>query len=242
MLAKLAGVLRDFGPVAGTLYLLDRVLRRLHPRCGLHVYELMLQAVDAKPLLPERIARHITFRVVAEDDPAVQRMPARPEIKRARFASGARCLGVERRGELLGYIWLSFGDYHEDEVRCTYCLPRDTSGRPEGAFDFDLYVFPEHRMGLGFVAIWHAACAYLHGQGVRGSYSRMTRFNLASRRAHLRLGSKITGRAWFLSVGALELMAATRPPYAALTWGTQRVRLRMAAMPGPVALPAPPAR
>lgn len=224
--------MREFGPLAGSLYLLDRLLRSAHSGCGLFVYELMLQPVNAKPLLSERLARNISFREIAEGDEVVQRMPARPEIKRARFANGARCVGVERKGELLGYIWLSFEDYEEDEVRCTYCLPRDPATPPCAVFDFDLYVFPEHRMGIGFLAIWHAASRYLHEQGVRGSCSRMTRFNLASRRAHLRLGSIVTGRALFVRAGSLELMAATLPPYVAVTWRPdRRVKLRLPPLP-----------
>ena len=27
-------------------------------------------------------------------------------------------------------------------------------------FDFDLYVMPEHRLGLGFMAVWHGANHY----------------------------------------------------------------------------------
>ena len=232
MLKKIDGVVREFGLGAGMLYLLDRALRALPGRCGLYVYEMMVQPTAGKALLPERLARNISFREIEADDPVVQRMPARPEIKDARYARGARCLGVERKGELLGYIWLSFDAYEEDEVRCTYCLPQRQDSGLDSVFDFDLYVFPEHRMGIAFVAIWHAASAYLRGLGVRGSHSRMTRFNLASRRAHLRLGSVVTGRAVFLQLGAVECMASTLHPFVALTWSpSRRVRLRLPALP-----------
>ncbi|MCW5632286.1 MAG: hypothetical protein KIT17_03040 [Rubrivivax sp.] len=234
MWEKLGAALREFGAAAGLLYLIDRALRRLSPRTGLVVYELMCQPIDGRPLLPERMARHIEFREIERGHPDVDRMPARPEIKQARFDNGARCLGVQRKGVLLGYLWLSPGNYAEDEVRCVYALP--VGGR--AVFDFDLYLFPEHRMGTGFVALWHAANRYLHGLGVQASYSRMTRFNVASRRAHLRLGSLIVGRAFFVQLWRLEVMLASLRPYFALSWGA-RARgplLRLPPLPaaGPV--------
>lgn len=229
MWGKLTAALREFGIVSGLLYVADRALRALSPRCGLYMYELMCQPIDGKPILPERMGRNIAFRMIGRDDADVARMPARPDIVAARYDSGALCLGVERRGALLGYVWLSFADYDEDEVRCTYGLP----GGGAAAFDFDLYLFPEHRMGTGFAAIWHAATEYLHGIGVRGSYSRMTRFNLPSRRSHLRMGSRIVGRALFVQLWQLEMMVATVRPIFSVTWGarSRRPRLRLPGLP-----------
>lgn len=211
--SKVSGPFREFGAAAGLLYAADRVLRRLWPRAGIYVYEMMAQPIGPQPLLPERLARAYEVVEITRGHPDVERMPARPEIKQQRFDRGARCLGLYKRGELAGYIWLSFGSYDEDEVRCTYRLA-DPQG---GVFDFDLYVLPEHRMGVAFVAVWNAANAWLHAQGVRHSFSRMTRYNLPSRRAHRRLGSLCVGRAVFLQLGRLECMAATLPPYAGLS-------------------------
>jgi hypothetical protein len=226
MVGKLIGVFRDFGPWAGVLYLVDRALRLLPGGCGLFVYELFVQPIASLPSLPARLARDITWREIAADDEAVHHMPARAQIKQQRFANGARCLGVWRRDEWLGYLWLSFTDYDEDEVRCTYGLPRPAAAEATSAFDFDLHVLPAHRMGIGFLALWHAAGHFLRERGVGWSYSRMTRFNLASRRAHLRLGARVAGRAVFLRLGRAELMLATLHPYLALTFGG-RARLRL---------------
>jgi hypothetical protein len=225
---KLIGVRRDFGVAAGTLYLVDRMLRRLGRRCRLCVYELFAQPIDGKSLLPERLARHISFREIGAADPDLLRMPVPMPTLQGRFAQGARCLGVWRRAELLGYVWLVRNEYDEDEARCTYVLPpaRPGVGVGDSVFDFDLYLFPEHRMGVGFVALWHAAARHLHVQAVTCSYSRMTRFNLASRRAHLRLGSKVVGRALFLCLGRFECMLSTLHPYLAASWSA-RVRLRL---------------
>ena len=225
LLHKLAGVRREFGAAAGLLYLIDRLLRRLPGRCGLQVYELMAQPIGAAPLLPARLARHITWREIGPDDAVVARMPAPPGVKAARFAAGARCLVVERQRELLGHVWFTFGDHDEDEVRCTYRLPAAVPAA-RAVFDFDLYLLPEQRMGIGFVALWHAAFSWLRAQGVACSYSRMTRFNVASRRAHLRLGSRIVGRAGFVCLGRTELMLSTLAPFVAVT-RRGRVALRL---------------
>lgn len=212
-MSKLAGVFRDFGFAAGLLYLADHALRRLSPRLGLQVYELMAQPISAAPLLPPARTRTLSFAEIARGDPAVEAMPAREDIKAQRYEQGAKCLGVYRKGALIGYIWFRFGSYDEDEVRCTYVL----AAPEQSVFDFDLVVLPEHRMGTAFASIWHAANEYLHERGVVASYSRMTRFNLASRNAHARLGSIRVGRAIFLQAWAFEAMLASVPPYVALT-------------------------
>ena len=204
----------EFGIAIGILYMLDRLLRRVSKRSGLFVYELMAQPISDKPLLPDRFARNVRSALLGAGNTELRRMPVRPEILENRFSQRAQCLGVFRSGEMIGYIWFCFGSYQEDEVRCTYRLKNPD----ESVFDFDLYIFPEHRMGVGFAAVWHAANAYLHGLGVRHSYSRMTRFNLASRRAHLRLGSRCVARAIFLRLGSVEWMCASTAPYFWCTW------------------------
>ena len=214
MLNKLLGPFREFGP-AGAIYGLDRVLRRIHPRLGLVMYELMAQPVTDKPLLPAGLAKNLSFRELAVDSAEVAAMAARPEVKARRFAQGATALGVFRKDELLGYIWFCSGQYVEDEVRCVYVMQR-----PEvAAFDFDLVVMPESRMGLGFAALWHCANQYLTARGVRTSYSRVTRFNVASRLAHRRLGARRLGTALFVQAGSLELMIASVPPYLSFSVG-----------------------
>jgi hypothetical protein len=68
----------------------------------------------------------------------------------------------------------------------------------------------------------------LRSRGINFSYSRLTRFNLASRRAHARLGWKRVGSALFLRAWRIEVMAATIFPYVSLSPGeSQRVRLEL---------------
>lgn len=211
--ARFIGPLREFGVGAGLLYGASRVLPLLSPRLTLHFYEMLAQPIDAVPDLPDRWLGSFSFAEIVAGSPEVDAMPARAEVKAQRFEHGARCLGAYRRGQLAGYVWWSSGDYQEDEVRCSYRLP---AGSPS-VFDFDLYVLPEHRLTAGFLAVWHGFAERLRRDGVRYTYSRMTRFNLSSRRAHLRLGSSCVGRLLVLQIGSLELMASTLAPYLAVS-------------------------
>jgi hypothetical protein len=224
MIHKLAGVYREYGLVLGVLYGLDQVLQRLSSRLRIFVYQLMVQPITDRPLLPARFARRYEIREIKKGDAELALMSARSDIRESRFDQHAICLGAFSDGRLVGYIWFCYGKYEEDEVRCTYVLP----SAEEAVFDFDLYIFPEHRMGLGFVAIWQGANAYLKARGIRFTFSRLTRFNLASRRAHDHLGWKSIGRACFLAIGPVELMLATLRPYLHLSWSrANRVRLQL---------------
>jgi hypothetical protein len=233
MWGRLIAPFREFGFAAGALYAADRLLGRVSPRLGLFAYELMVQPIAREPLLPAHRTKELVFVEIVQGDEDIALMPVRPEIKDSRFKQGARCLGVYRKSKLVGYVWLCFGCYEEDEVRCTYEL-----AAPErSVFDFDLYVLPEHRMGTAFMAVWHAANEFLRERGVQFTFSRMTRFNLASRRSHARLGARRIARAWFLRAWTAELALATVSPYVALTWApSRRVRLRLAP---PAALEVP---
>lgn len=222
MFARLVSPFKEFGPLAGSLYVIDRVLRRLSPSLGLYFYELMVQPIPDKPLLPPNFTRNLAYREIKRGDPEVDLMPARPDIKLSRFAQNAICLGAFHKGEFLGYIWFCFRSYDEDEVRCTYVI----SPPEQSVFDFDLYLFPKHRMGLGFAAIWNGANAFLRSRGIHHTFSRLTRFNVTSRRAHEHLGWKQLGHAIFFHAWALQVMVASLPPFISLSLGkSSRVRL-----------------
>ncbi len=224
-LQRLAGPFREFGWAAGTAYVVDRILRRLSSRSCLYVYEFMVQPIgSSKPLLPPNLSRNLTFREIVQGDPDIAQMPAREDVKARRFEQGARCLGAYRKGQLIGYLWYATGRYEEDEVRCDYVLVDQAAS----IFDFDLYVMPAYRLGVGFLGVWHGVNEWLGPQGVRYTFSRLTRFNLASRRAHAHLGWKRVGVGLFLQLGGLELMASSVAPYVGITYGRkQRITLRL---------------
>ncbi len=225
MLARLRGPFNEFGFGAGCLYSVDWVISRVTPNMRLHVYDLTVQPIGDQPLLPKSKVQHVTARSLLDGDPALDLVPAPVAVKRIRFAQGAVCLLVSYKSEPLGFVWLCERRYEEDEVRCTYHVSPDG----KSVFDFDFYIFPQHRLGIGFAALWQAANQYLSDRGVRFTYSRVTRFNTASRRAHARLGAQRIAWAIFLKLWTVELMFASMRPYVHISvLAAQRVQLELA--------------
>ena len=224
MLGKLAGAIKEFGWVAGILYVADRALRALSPRLGLFVYELMAQPIPDKPLLSASMVRKLCFAEIGRGHAALAQMPAPALVIQSRFDQQAVCLGTWRDGVLLGYIWLCFDCYREDEVRCDYVIGQV----PGSVFDFDLYILPEHRMGLAFAAVWHGANEYLRARGVKRSFSRLSRFNTASRRSHAHFKWQRVGRLVVLVLWRVEVMLADVSPYVTVSASLrQRAQLRL---------------
>ena len=231
MLSRLTGPFREFGAFAGLAYLVDRLLGRVSSRLSLRVYELMVQPISDKPYIPVRMTKRLVIREIRRGDKEIERMPARPEIKESRYRQKAVCLGGYLDEKFVGYMWFCYKVYEEDEVRCTFVLPDD-----EAVFDFDFYVLPEYRMGIAFGAIWNGAREYLRERGIKRTFSRVTRTNLSSRRAHQRLGWNRVGRAVFLQLWQFELMVATLPPFVHASWKEEaraRLRLRAPALADP---------
>jgi hypothetical protein len=224
MLARLTSPFKEFGCFAGLIYAIDRLLQRLSSSLRLYFYELLVQPIPEEPLLPGRLSRGLEMRELASSAPEIALMPARPDIKDSRFRQNAICIGALQKNQFIGHIWFCFHTYEEDEVRCTFVLPEGN----EAVFDFDLFLFPEYRMGLGFVGIWNGANDFLRSRGIKCSFSRLTRFNLASRRAHAQLGAQRMGRVFVLRAWRMEFMVATIPPFVHLSLGKQdRVRLKL---------------
>jgi hypothetical protein len=224
MLAKLMSPFKEFGFFAGLFYSVDRVLQQLSSNLRLYVYEILAQSIPDRSLLPPRLTKSLEMREIKAGDTQIARMPARPDIKELRFKQNAICLGAFQKGQFIGHIWFCFHTYEEDEVRCTFVLPEGN----QAVFDFDLYIFPEYRMGLGFAGIWDGANEFLRRRGVKVSYSRLTRFNLTSRRAHRQLGAQRVGRMLVLQAWHVELTLATVSPYLHLSLQTRnRVRVKL---------------
>lgn len=224
VLQRITSPFKEFGLFAGLIYAIDRALLRISSELRLHFYEIMVQPIPDEPLLPVRLAKQTELREIKRGYPELDLMPVPPEIWEARFQQNAICLGAFQKGQFIGYIWFCFRVYEEDEVSCTFVLTPEE----QAVFDFDLYLFPKYRMGLGFVAIWNEANKFLRSRGIKFSFSRLTRFNLASRRAHEHLGWKRVGSALFLQIWRLEFMIATIFPYLHLSLRkSQPVRLRL---------------
>lgn len=208
-LRKFASAIGEFGILAGVLYVIDQALERSASRLRLRFYEIMVQPVPDEPLAPGNLTKSFETRELGPDSPDVARFPRPDEVISQRFDQDAVCLGGYKKGELIGFLWVKFGEYNEDEVRCVFA-PQPAS---KTVFDFDIYLFQEHRFGIGFIGLWDGANAYLRRNGVDFTCSRVSRFNTGSRQSHEHLGWKRVGKALFLCGSSSQLMIASLKPY-----------------------------
>ncbi len=190
------------------LYGANRALARLGLAPVFFRYRLVAQPVAAKPLLPARRAAGWEVRQLAPGDAALAAMPLTGAKLDERFAQGAVCLAVFRDNRMRAYLWLCFGAYDEDEVRCRFTPT--PSGRT--AWDFDVYVFPEDRGTLAFARLWDAANALMRERGVDWTVSRVSAFNAPSLSSHRRLGARVVGDALFVRLGPAQLMLSDLRP------------------------------
>lgn len=186
----------------GLIYLLAKAMRRLSGgRARIVRYHFYAQPVPQEPRNHTRPSVQSRVRQITAADPIIATFPRSKSVIEQRFQSGATCFVAEHDGRFAGYLWLARESYEEDEVRCTY-----TFTPPElCAWDFDVYVVPEYRIGRTFARLWDAANEYLAHQGVQWSLSRITPLNLGSIAAHQRLGLRKLGSATFLCVGSKQI-------------------------------------
>jgi hypothetical protein len=183
-------------------------------RCEVFKYAIVAQAVPAAA--PRARASAIEVRALAAthlraDAACFLRGEA---VLARRHGQGAECLAAYRGAELLGFMWFVCGAYDEDEVRARF-----VPATPLGAWDFDIEILPQHRMGMAFARLWDAANARLRARDVRWTYSRISAFNAPSRAAHKRAGALTLGNAVFVRCGRWQWTAATLAPYLHLSRG-----------------------
>ena len=197
-----------------TLYALSRVVSRLTGgRARIVMYEFVAQPVQAAP----RAGRPGKFRIdwAGSDSPLFAQVERPPAVIAARFRRHARCLAATvGDATLAGFLWFVVGPYDEDEVRARF------HPAPEGrtAWDFDVTILPDYRMGRLFLQLWDRAAMELSALGVSHTLSRISAFNAASLASHRRLGATRRGRALFLCAGRLQLMISSIPPKWHLSW------------------------
>ena len=115
--------------------------------------------------------------------------------------------------ELVGFLWIKLGPYQEDEVRC--CFVPEPAGK--AAWDFDRFVDPAHRFGLAFVRLWDEANRFLRERGVEWVMSRIEASASASLASHRRMGTRVVGRALFLTMWRFQLTLTDLRPYVHLS-------------------------
>lgn len=215
LLNKFTILRRELGSVGALCYVLHRLGAKSGGMMSLHRYLFVAQPVARAPLLPARRGRSIAVRQLDPQDPALLNLPLDEAVLAYRAGQGAVCFGAFKGQKIIGCLWLCLSAYEEDEVRCTY------QPQPDGraSWDFDVYLRPEHRSGLGFARLWDEANAFLRERSVAFSWSRISAFNPGSIASHARLGAKVAGRATFLRIGPCQFMTATLPPYKHVSWG-----------------------
>lgn len=202
-------LLREQGAFIAFLYLLDRLLRRIHSNCGLYYYFFVAQPLGEKPRLPTSRGRAYLFQLLKAPDPILEALGRPPAVIRERFFQGAQCLAAVKNEVLVGCIWFVRKCYVEDEVRVDYFLPQDGSC----VWDFDVFVSEPERLGFLFAKQWDAFDALLKPQGIRHTVSRINAFNQRSVASHRSLGAKDCGRALFLRLGRLQWMLSSQRPF-----------------------------
>ena len=191
---------RQRGWAVALLYASHRVLSLLTGGRGRVIsYELVAQPIGAGHLSSVRDDPGTQIQLIQPLDAVVSKFPRPSHINEQRWAQGANCYGALVKGEFAGTIWIQSRCYEEDEVRCDFLM-----NDPQTVWDFDVYVEPRYRLGRTLGRLWKAVDQHLSNQGVRWTFSRISRFNAESLNAHARLGAISVGQATFLTWGRWE--------------------------------------
>lgn len=206
---KLRRLVARLGWGAAAGYLLHRAARGATGGwADLHCYRLVLQPVWERPLLAERWRGDVSVRQLGPGDPEIGDALSRRHELAARLARGDACLAAFRRNRVVGYLWLCFGGFDDDETDCRFTLPPGGGG----AWDYDLWIAPELRGSVVFAALWQEAWGLLRQKGYRWTASRVSAFNDQSLRAHRRLGAREAGTILVLRAGRGRLALASVGP------------------------------
>ena len=171
-------------------------------------YYLVAQPIPSQPLLPGSRGASIAVRFANAGDRALDAMGRTPEEIAARFASPGVCLVAEKQAQMVGFLWLLRGRYHEPEDRCTFVIDS-----PHAAWDLDVYVEPALRLSPVFAKLWSEANGWLRDRGIEWTLSRISCYNERSLLSHARMGSIKLGRMTFLKLGPLQVMFSSVAPY-----------------------------
>ena len=193
-------------------------LRRFCPFFSIGKYYLVAQPTTEERLLPEKWGKGVSVQQIDHYHPLVSRLPRpRDEIIR-RFAGGALCFLATRQDRIIGHLWITQSAYREPFHRCEYML------QPPGrtAWDFDMWITPDDRIGFVFARLWDRCNSYLREQGVTWTCSRVSAFNAASLKAHERLGMRVMHTLFYLGAGPVELLIADVAPFIALSFSRRK--------------------
>ncbi len=192
------------------LLILHRVSVKLFGgKLRIYKYYFTAQPVFDHALLAPNRGKKIVVRQISRDDPIIKHFPRPDSVIQNRFDTRAVCLVAFKESNFVGYLWLILGAYQEDEVRGKFIpLPSFVT-----AWDFDVYVHPDYRLGHAFLRLWDEANRFLLDRKIEWSCSRISAFNAPSINVHKRLGTLNIGQAIFFCMGSWQLTLATIYPY-----------------------------
>ncbi len=198
---------KELGGVDCGWYLFKRLFAVLFPALSVNRYKLLAQKVNGE--MPSRCCGHesVIIKQVLNSDYNIDWFPRSLEIIQSRFAQHAICFVAFKNNQPAGCLWLVLGPYDEDEVKCKF-VPQKSA-----AWDFDVYIKPEHRLSRIFMYLWHEANQYMRLNGIRWTMSRVDAFNDQSIRSHKRMGAIIIGSATFIGYGNLQVMLSSVYPF-----------------------------
>lgn len=227
-LTRIRKLVSSLGYRESAVYLLAKLLGRLsHGYARIVRYHLVAQPVATPPHSAATASNKTTVRIIEGGDPVIAHFPRPLDVVTARFKSGAVCLVAEVGDRFAGFIWLKRDGYDEDEVRCRFELAAPKTC----AWDFDVYVEPDFRIGRTFSRLWAAANDHLGASGVEWTLSRIATSNPGSLASHQRMGLQQLGRATFICVGTTQLALLPAPPYLHLSRPPNRPTIRLAPLP-----------
>ncbi len=210
LIQRIHQLLLNFGWLNASIYLLGWLLDRISQnRVRIYKYYLVIQPVHKKPFLSPGRGTNIKIRLIDKEDEIIHQFPRPFKVIQDRFKNGAKCLVAFKDQQFIGFIWLTFDGYQEDEVRASFIpSPIDNT-----AWDFDIYIKPDFRLGMTFARLWDEANIFMLMNKRNWTYSRVSAFNTESLKSHAYLGAKSFGSALFFCTTKWQITIASVFPY-----------------------------
>jgi len=169
-------------------------------------YYLVAQPVP--PESPKRRPHKLKIVEVSQADYDYSWFPRPPEFIDARYDQGALCFVAFSDGQPTACLWLIQGGFFEDTIRAQFS-PQPTECT---AWDFDVFIHPEYRLGRTFMHLWEHAFDWMRAREIRWTMSRINAFNLSSVHSHRRLGARFLHHVTFWHWGKLQLSLSDASP------------------------------
>lgn len=213
LLRKARETILELGWLNGGLCLIERALSRCGTTVSIGKYYLVAQPVAAGRLVPERRGQAFSILTLEGDHPLLHDLNRPPDEIARRLAGGAVCFLALREGRVIGHLWVTRSPYLEPHHRtCFVPYPANSV-----AWDFDMVIVPEERLGIAFARLWDHANEFLRASGAAWTCSRVSAFNSASLRAHTRLGMRVLHSIYYFGVGSVQVMVGDARPFLSIS-------------------------